>query len=106
MTQIITKDWKAWIDKQPVQPTPGGTLHVTGEVDTQSTDQARLVKKVPQGINPNILLLELEIGGIVPAKNPQKVHYTDGLQNETYTSIEIFYEENVIASITDIPEVH
>ena len=106
MSEIITRDWKAWINKQPVQPTPGGTLYITGEVDTQGTDEARLIKKIPQGINPAILLLEIKAGGIVPAKNPQKVHYTEGLQKLIYTSVEIFHNEEVIARITDIPETH
>jgi hypothetical protein len=106
MANIITRDWKAWVNKMPIQPTPGGTLHVTGEVDTQSTDQASLIRKVPQGINPAILLLELQVGGFVPAKNPQKVHYTEGLTTEVYTSIEIHYAGKKIAEITDIPDVY
>jgi hypothetical protein len=102
MANVTTQNWKAWVNKQPIQPTPGGTLHVIGEVDTQSTDQARLIKKVPQGINPKILSLELQIGGFVPAKNPQLLHYSQGLVNESYTSIDIFYNNAIVATIKDI----
>jgi hypothetical protein len=69
MQDIETSNWQARIDKQPIQPIPAGTLHVTGDVDTKTTDAARLTKKVPQGFNSRILLLELEIGGFVPADN-------------------------------------
>ena len=108
MTKITATDWEAWVDLQPIQPTPGGTLHVTSEVDTSSTDMAHLQKRVPQGINERILLLDLEVNaGTIPAKNPQKMHFTENLADKNqYDSIEIYYEGELEATIENIQEVH
>ena len=107
MHDIETSNWQAWIDKQPIQPTPAGTLHVTGEVDTKTTEAARLIKKVPQGINPRILLLDVEVGGFVPADNPQQVKFTEELEPENpYDSIEIHHHNRPIATIKEIGVVH
>lgn len=107
-TKITTRDWAAWVNLMPPLPTPGGTLHVTGEVDTHSTKFAFLKRAEPQGINPKILILDLMVqAGIVPAKNPQRVHYTEALkEKQQYTSVEIRYEGKVIAEIDHIEEVH
>ena len=108
MHDIETSNWQARIDKQPIQPTPAGTLHVTGDVDTRTTDAARLIKKEPQGINPRILMLEVKVGGIVPAEsNPQEVRYKEELLAEKpYDSVEIYNHNNRIATIEKIEEVH
>jgi hypothetical protein len=108
MSKLTTSDWAAWVNLMPPRPTPGGTLHVTGDVDTHSADMAYLEKKIPQGINPKILLLDLKIvAGTAPAKNPQKVHYNEGLQQkDQYTSVEIYYEGERVAMIDEIKEVH
>jgi len=103
MPKIKTSDWNAWIDTMPVQPTPGGTLHVTGEVDAGSA-LAFLVKRQPQGINPQVLLLDLQVvNGIVPVKNPQQVHYRENLEKgQRYTEVDIFYQGQEEARITEI----
>jgi hypothetical protein len=108
MSKITTSNWTAWVNLMPILPTPGGTLHVTGDVDTHSADFSFLEKANPQGINPKILLLNLVVEtGYVPATNPQKVHYTEGLQQkDQYTSIEIFYQGERIVMIDEIKEVH
>lgn len=92
----------------PVQPTAGGTLHVTGEVNTHSTDFAFLQKRVPQGISPKILLLDLLVfTGIKPEKNPQWVRYNEALETkDQYSSIEIYYDNEREACIAEIKEVH
>jgi hypothetical protein len=107
MAKAKKPDWAAWIDKMPIQPTPGGTLHLTGKVDTNSTDLAFLQKRVPQGINPAVLQLELRVvTGIVPVENPQWVHYTENLSSrKTYTQVEVFYGSKRIANIKPIPVV-
>lgn len=104
MSKVTTSGWEAWVNAMPIQPTPGGTLHVIGKVDTHSTDFAHLEETVPQGVNPAILLLTLKVqGGIVPATNPQDVHFTKGLQkSDQYTSIEILHDGKVIKTIKDI----
>ncbi len=107
MSNITTSKWEAWINLMPVQPTPGGTLHVTGEVNTHSTNFAFLQKAIPQGINAEILLLDLKVErGFVPATNPQQVYYTEGLlQQNQFTGIEILYKGKTIATIKKIPTV-
>lgn len=108
MSKVTTSNWTAWINLMPPLPTPGGTLHVTGDVDTHSSDFAYLSKAVPQGINPKILLLNLIVEtGIVPATNPQKVHYTEALQKkDQYSSIEILHKGERVTVIDEIGEVH
>lgn len=105
--KIITfSDWKAFIDLQPIQPTPGGTLRVIGTVDTQNTNEAKLQKREPQGINPTILLLELIELDFAPADNPQEVRYEEGLKTiDQYSTIEIFVEEEKVATIENIEVV-
>jgi hypothetical protein len=54
-----TKNWSAWIDLMPPAPK---RLHVEGDVRVGTpTSQAALIAKVPQGINPTILLLDPEV---------------------------------------------
>jgi hypothetical protein len=54
-----TKNWSAWIDLMPPGPK---TLHVQGEVRVGTpTSKAVLSPKVPPGINPTILQLDLKI---------------------------------------------
>lgn len=102
LIKIISAE--AWVDTQPIQPTLGGTLHVVVTFDGQGA-QGFLEKKIPQGINPNILLLELNFSPnriLIP--NPQEVKYTEGLETSNqYSSIEIFDEENIVAEINNIP---
>lgn len=106
MSNITTSEWQAWLNQQPIQPTTGGTLHVTGKVDTHSTDFAFLKKKIPQGFNPLILMLDLIVQkGIAPANNPQQVHFPEALMEPQYTSIEILLEGKIIKQIKDIPVV-
>ena len=108
MSNVTTSNWKAVVNLMPIRPTPGGTLSVTGDVDTYSTDFAFLEKAMPQCINPKILLLNLKVEtGTIPAKNPQQVHYTEGLQQkDRYSSVEILFEGKPEATITEIEEVH
>ncbi|MDB5120278.1 MAG: hypothetical protein JWN56_1496 [Sphingobacteriales bacterium] len=49
MSNLTSANWKAWIDLQPIQPIPGGTLHVTGEIDTHNTNEAKLQKPSTTG---------------------------------------------------------
>lgn len=108
MSNITTSNWAAWVNLMPPRPTPGGTLHVTGDVDTHSTDFAFLEKAIPQGTNIKILLLNLIVEtGIVPATNPQKAHYTEGLQlKDQYTSVEVLYNGKRVVFIDEIKEAH
>lgn len=106
MSQITTTNWNAWINTQPIQPT-FGTLHVTGEVVSHPSKAAILVKKVPQGFNSTILLLEIVLhpSGL-PTKQPQQVHYVENVDKEDqYNSIDIIFNGNIIEHIVNIPIV-
>jgi hypothetical protein len=55
------KTFKAWINNMP-GPGAKPTLIVTGDTDAIEVDwKVVLVRAVPQGINPNDLLLKIEV---------------------------------------------
>lgn len=82
--------FKAWIDYMPGGPP---RLIVIGDVTTEPTISVQLVKAVPQGINPNILILDLMLtagagrGGTTPS--PQPVRYEESPPANTYTNVTI-----------------
>lgn len=52
-------NWYAWLDLMPPKP---DELHVVGDVEVGNPGvQAELQERVPQGINPAILQLELHL---------------------------------------------
>lgn len=107
MSSLSFSKGEAFIDLQPAQPTAGGTLHVTGQADTHNTNEAKLQKRVPQGINSSILLLEIIELDFIPKDNPQEVSYAENLdKTDQYSTIEIFVEGKKVASIDDIKLVH
>ena len=57
-TNSDQSEFKAWIDKMPGA---NNTLHVTGKITVPTTGyHVSLVEAVPQGINPDILILEVK----------------------------------------------
>ena len=96
-----TKDWNAWINMFPPAP---AVLHVHGQVEVPNPGvEALLRKRVPQGINPKVLLLDLilvqrpgiwpEIITLVPAQYHELV---DGAQ---YDQVQIFCDNQSIETI-------
>jgi hypothetical protein len=58
-TPVQTADWYAWLDRMPPGPP---AFHVTGTVLAPHPGYtARLARAVPQGINPNELILQLHL---------------------------------------------
>ena len=54
-----TKNWSTWINLMPPKP---DDFHVVGEVFVANPGiETLLCVKEPQGINPNILLLDLHL---------------------------------------------
>jgi hypothetical protein len=104
LNRFTSQNWSAWINTQPIQPTPG-TLIVVGEVFTHPSKVAVLVKRVPQGINPKILLLEVVLHSSgVPTKQPQWVKYAEALSSiGQYESIEVFFGQTSVAIIKEVP---
>lgn len=104
MPNVATTNWQAWIKKRPAKPAAVITLHATAEADTDSEDFAFLVKRIPQGTNVKILMLDVkEENGIAAATNPQSIHYAESLRKSNqYSSIEIFWKGEKIKEIKDI----
>jgi hypothetical protein len=102
-----TMNWSAWIDLMPPGPK---RLHVEGDVRVGTpTSQAVLIAKVPQGINPTILLLDLQVR---PHAGPDVMTWVKArydaviaLGSAAPSQVEIFFNGT---SITTVPvkEVH
>jgi hypothetical protein len=54
--KVLKDTFNAWIDKQPVGP---HKLIVIGAVQITDGGNAKMTRAVSQGINPNIIILEL-----------------------------------------------
>jgi len=106
LNKLINQIWHAWIDTQPVQST-AGTLHVVGEIVTHPSQVAVLIRKVPQGINPRILMLEIVLqASRIPTKQPQQLKYAEAVESlEQYGSIDVLHNGKILITITDIPVI-
>ena len=95
----ITTDWNAWVDAMP-GPDPS-KLIVTGQVLVANPgEDAILYKKVPQGSNPAILLLDLHLVQ-KPGYYPQvltwvEARYEEQAQVGTYSKVNILSDNEVI----------
>lgn len=99
---VETRDWYAWNNKMPPKP---DDFHVVGEVQVANPGiEVSLIPRVPQGINPKILLMELHLRQL-PGFWPQvltlkQVRYDKILVNSDYESVNIFCGSEIIADIT------
>lgn len=96
-----TKDWYAWNNKMPPKP---DDFHIVGEVEVPNPGViVSLVPRVPQGINPKILLMDLhlrQLPGVWPQVTTWKqVRYDKILVNSEYESVTIFCGADVVANI-------
>jgi hypothetical protein len=98
---------EAWINLMPPIPTPGGTLHVFVEIVSNNHGRHFLQKRVSQGINPQILMLDIKLSPLdIFIFNPQRLSYSEGLSNQKqYTSIEIYSDGKKLITVNDIPVV-
>ncbi|WP_116812179.1 hypothetical protein [Steroidobacter cummioxidans] len=104
-----TRDWAAWIDRMP--PPPDG-FHVVGEVELGNPGMvAQLVYRQPQGINPTILLLDLEVEQR-PGTWPDKIEWVKVRYDVTvtpqmphYGSVTVFANSQLIAEMP-VTETH
>lgn len=95
--------WKAIHDWQPVRP---GKLTVTGVCNMPTPGyRIALKRKVPQGINPAILLLEKEVippqGSQLQVITPTPVSY-DEVTQEKFQKITILPDNTTF----DVQDVH
>lgn len=95
-----TRNWHAWQNLQPPGPP---TLHVMGEVETSNTNQTPHLKEaVPQGIIPEMLLLDLTIttSGIGnPVMGWKLVTFTKKISKDQYSGVDIHSEGQHVATI-------
>lgn len=81
----------------------GFLIEVKGEVNCgMLTVMPSLTKKVPQGTNPKILILDVLPASKDPNGNFQEAQYSENIHNQdTYTQIELIDSEG--SSIVTIP---
>lgn len=84
--------FKAWIDEMP--PGPAHALFVTGETKPVEIDwKIALVRVVPQGINPTVLELRLDVqkptGPHSNALASRTLRYEEKPPKEKYKSVHI-----------------
>lgn len=103
------KEWYSWINLMPPKP---DDFHVVGKVLVGNPGiQAQLCIKEPQGINPNILLLDLHLVQ-QPGMWPQVMTWVQARfdsvltpKSPMYTQVEVFFNGESIAQI-EVDEVH
>lgn len=104
-----TKNWYAWINLMPPKP---DDFHVVGEVFVGNPGiETHLCVREPQGINPNILLLDLHLVQ-KPGMWPQVMTWVQARfdkiltkDSPKYEEVEIFLNEESIAKVS-VDEVH
>jgi hypothetical protein len=94
-------EWKAVQNLQPPLKTPGGTLTVTGSMEYGDPSGNPTLQKIsPQGINPQILMLEVVPPTDAKGRKVVDLKYEDNLQTENqHTSVEVYYKKNKIADM-------
>lgn len=97
--KLKTKDWYAWNN---LMPPPPDSFHTIGEVCVPNPGvQAMLYPREPQGINPNILMLDLflwqESGVWTLGQTWKGLKYEK--INQTYEVVEVHYNNEKIAEI-------
>ena len=101
-----TKDWYAWINRMPPKP---DDLHVVGEVLVSNPGVVPiLAPKEPQGINENILQLNLFLyqkPGIWPRVMTWKSVKYDKMKNVDYSKVEILCDGEIITTI-EVDDIH
>jgi len=100
-----THDWEAWNNLMPgIGSTK--TIHVTGKAKVNSGGwSAVLSKRVPQGINPAILMLDLQVtppapGGVVilPVLD-LPLEYSEQFSGDKFTRVQVFCGEKEVANL-------
>jgi len=96
-----TENWLAWLDFMPPGPR---CLHVFGEVVVGNLGiDAVLRRKVPQGFNPAILMLDLSLvqkPGIWPELVTKKhALYDEVNADDLYSEVSILCEDDIVADI-------
>lgn len=95
----VIKDWYAWNDLMPPKP---DVFHIQGDVQVSNLGvRVHLTERMPQGINPRILLLDLHLvqsPGIWAQQTCWR-RATFEKVNTTYDSAEVFFGSTSIANV-------
>jgi hypothetical protein len=88
---VIKQSFHAWIDRMPMG---GPRLFVTGDIVTPSGGwTASLTRAVPQGINPNILILQIDAspptGGAPTVMTTMSLRFEEAPPAHPYTDVTI-----------------
>ena len=99
--EIRTKDWYAWND---LMPPPPDYFHLVGEIYVPNPGvEPLLTPKEPQGINPEILLMDLFLcqkpGIWIQVFVWKPVRYDKVIRDTIYKQVQVFCEDVVIAEI-------
>ncbi|WP_375414793.1 hypothetical protein [uncultured Bradyrhizobium sp.] len=86
-------DWEAVADMMPPKPF---SLRVTGKVKGNEGQTVELAPAVPQGINPEILILELTIQGRGAKPADLDGAYEDPKYDGQYKQVTIRYEAETV----------
>lgn len=104
LESIANNDWAAWNDLMPPGPI---SLHVAGDIEVANPGiEAILVEAIPQGTNPDILLLDLYLIQRPGVWTQNLVTRTVRFAKETdgnHTSVSIFHNGN---SVADVPVIN
>ncbi|MGD2132419.1 MAG: hypothetical protein PVI23_06460 [Maricaulaceae bacterium] len=101
---VTTRDWRAWEDRMPPGPP---SFHVTGAVMLPHGGyDVTLTPTTPQGFNPAILMLDLNVterdGPHTPAVETRGARYDIDpydAGSPRYDEVNIFYEGEMIARV-------
>jgi hypothetical protein len=98
--------WTAWLDTMPPKP---DHINVAGQVEVENSGTAAaLTRRIPSGINPTILMLDLTLvkgTGVVPALADAKYHAAMQPGEPNFTSVEIYGSGEEVITIDHIDVV-
>ena len=102
-----TRGWYAWNNRMPTGP---GSFHVIGEVQVGNPGiVAILTPRVPQGINPKILLLDLHLrqrSGIWPqVVTWATARYDSEIPKPPYSEVQVFCGKEEVAHVP-VEDIH
>jgi hypothetical protein len=86
-------DWQAIAE---MKPPPPFALRVTGKVKGYDGQTVELTPAVPQGINPEILILQLTIKGRGTKPGDLDGSYTDADYKSQFKQVTILYESEAV----------
>jgi len=104
---IQSRDWYSWLN---LMPPPPDEFHVVGEIYVPNPGvDPLLAPRHPQGINPEILLLDLHLRQ-QPGNWPQTLVWRSARYDKVgprtkYARVQVFCDEKVVADMK-VEEVH